>query len=260
MVRAQKTGDLDVWLMALGRVDLPAGILQATSEADKAAVAKFYPDGKIPATLNVMLVKGRDYIALVDTGAPETVERLLAALKQAGVEPGQVTHVIVTHGHFDHIGGMLRDGKPVFPSAKILIHQREFDFWMNNANQSKAPEMLREGFALFQKTMAGYQGRCEKLSLGVDKEILPGLVLIPAFGHTPGHVAVLAGADGKKLFFWGDLLHAMKLQREMPHISPVFDLDPVEAAKIRKALLGRAKKEGWQTSGIHVPGPFSWPL
>ena len=67
--------------MALVRMDLPAGILQAANEADKAAVGKFYPDAKIPTSLNVMLVKGRDYVALVDTGTPDQVKRLPAVLK-----------------------------------------------------------------------------------------------------------------------------------------------------------------------------------
>jgi len=207
----------------------------------------------------VMLVKGKDYIALVDTGTPDKIERLITALKQADVEPGQVSHVIITHAHFDHTGGLLRGDKALFPNAKIVICEKEYDFWIDNENQAKAPEATRGSFVAFQKAMAAYRERIEKLPLNKETEYLPGLVLIPAFGHTPGHLTVLADTK-KKIFFWGDLLHAMKLQLEHPHISPVFDLDSDKAAGVRKELLQRAKKEGWQTTGVHVPGPFTWSL
>lgn len=236
----------------------PASVLILKDEAQKAAAAKAYPDGKIRNALNVMLVEGKGYTALVDTGLPDTLPALLEALKAQGVAPDQVSHVIITHAHGDHVGGLVKDGQAVFPKARLVFSQQEHAFWNTPENKAKAPERAARVFEQWPQVLQPYAGRVDVAEPGV--EIAPGLSLLAAYGHTPGHVGVLLQAPDKTLLFWGDLLHAALVQIPDPSISATYDLDPGLAAANRKAVLQQAAREGWLVSGVHMPDARTEPL
>ena len=268
-----KIGNLDVWIMAVTQRDQPAEVLLPRTEAHKQAIAKAYPDGKMRNAMSVMLVRGKDYLALVDTGLPSTTSGLMAGLQAAGVRPDEVTHVVITHAHGDHVGGLTTEGKALFPKAKVLFSEKEHDFWLNPdtqaANRATAPERARGMFDQLPQLLAPYAGRVE--TVPVDKEFLSGLTLLPAYGHTPGHVAVLVRSNGegqkqgqgashaetapeKPLLFWADLMHGALVQMDYPEVGTAYDFDLERSIAARKALMQRASSEGWQVSGVHLPG------
>lgn len=247
-------GDADIRVMALAEKDMNTGILQTESGEQKAAVARACPDGAIRNMLNVLLVRGHGVVALVDTGYDWTIGELESALRRAGVGPESVTHVVITHAHGDHIGGLVRDGKPVFPSATILFSEKELAYWTSPEKKQAASGGARKIFDGVSVVTGLYGDRVRTFVPGTDLfPDLPGIQAVDEAGHTPGHVGIMAKAGDRTFLFWSDLLHVFDVQAEKPSISASFDMDPAEAARVRENVLNRVRTEGWLVVGSHVP-------
>lgn len=255
-------GDIKAFVLSDGYRPLDAKLLLADTPDKQAAVQAAYPEGKTMNSLNVLLFKSGDRVVLVDTGGGQILGPgaggLPKALDEAGVKPETITDVVLTHLHRDHVGGLGLDGKAAFPAATVHLSKAESAYWLNPDNEAKAPERARSTFSTAREMLALYPGRVKTFEPGA--ELLPGATPLAAYGHTPGHVALLLASKGQTLLFFGDLLHAMGLQLPRPDVSIAFDSDPAQAAQARKALLERAAREGWTVSGVHVPGPETYRI
>ena len=247
-------GEVNVRVMALGKKELKADILRPGNEEQKAAVAACYPDGTIGNYLNLLLLRGHGVAALVDTGFEWTGKELDAALAQAGLSLGDVTHVLITHAHTDHVGGLLRDGKPVFPSAQILFSAKELAYWTNPAAKAAAAGGARATFETVADVVRLYGERVRTFEPGTDLfSQLPGVRAVDEPGHTPGHVGIMVTSGKDTFLFWSDVLHAFDVQTKYPSVSTSFDMNAEEAARVRREILDRARAEGWLVVGTHVP-------
>ena len=250
-------GDHAVFILSDGYRDLDAKLFLAADPAQQAAVREIYPQGKTRNSLNTFLIKSGGRLILVDTGGGTLLGPdaggLPKALAAAGFSAADVTDVLLTHNHRDHIGGLAADGKAAFPKATVHLSKTEHDFWMNPANEATAAERAKPNFAATRDMLALYPGKV--LTFAPGKELFPGITPLAAYGHTPGHIAVLVGSKGENLLIWGDLLHGMDLQLARPDIAIAFDSDSGAAILSRKELLSRAAKENWKVTGVHVPGP-----
>jgi len=253
-------GDIEVFIFPDCYRNLDAKLFRIQDQSQEDAVKAFYPEGHTRISLNVFLIESKGQLTLVDTGCGNLLgpdccglSKNLAAL---GVPPDQITSVVITHSHFDHIGGLEADGESAFPNANVYLSQLEHDFWLNSENMDKVAERLRSNFAITQKMLSFYPGKVRTFIPG--QEILPGLHAIAAYGHTPGHVAILVNSKGENLLIFGDLLHALTLQLARPDITIAFDSDPVEAVLARKTILAHAVKKNWAVTGAHVPGPEAY--
>ena len=257
-----KIGAMEVFILSDGDRDLDAKLFLATDPDRRAAVEKIYPDGAAHNTLNVFLIKSGHRLILVDAGGGTVLGpnpgKLPEGLAQAGFAPADITDVILTHAHRDHLGGLGPGGRQAFPQAVVHLAKPEYDFWMNPENEAKAPERARPNFAIVRDMLNLYPGRVQTFEPGA--ELFPGIATLPAYGHTPGHVAVLVGSQGQHLLIWGDLLHGLDLQLARPDMAIAFDIDPDLAVKSRQGLLARAAKEKWLVSGAHVPGPKAYRI
>jgi glyoxylase-like metal-dependent hydrolase (beta-lactamase superfamily II) len=255
-------GDLTVFILSDGYRDLDAKLFLATEPSQQAAVKEIYPQGKTRNSLNTFLIKSAGKLILVDTGGGTLLGPdaggLPKALAAAGFSPADITDVLLTHNHRDHIGGLAADGKAAFPKATIHLSKAEHDFWMNPANEATVAERARANFATTRDMLALYPGKVRTFNPG--QEIFPGIKALAAYGHTPGHIAVLVSSKGENLLIWGDLLHGMDLQLARPDIAIAFDSDPAAAIQARKTLLTRAAKEGWKVTGVHVPGTEAYRI
>ena len=158
------------------------------------------------------------------------------------VTAGQITDILVTHLHRDHIGGMISpNGQPVFPNATVWLSQEEFRK-MKMGNREAAPQM-RNVYLAYQRKLKFFKD---------GQEILPGIVARLAVGHTPGHATFLL--NGKFLFI-GDLLHAAVWQFPQPDLCTKWDADPAAAIASRRAVLQQAQEAGWTIAGAHLPFP-----
>lgn len=180
-------GSAQIQVLSLVEKDLKAAILQPGTEAQRTAIARAYPEGNIRNFLNVLLLRGNGIVALVDTGFVWTGAELDAALRHAGITPEDITHVVLTHAHSDHVGGLLREGQPSFPKAKILFSRKELAYWTNPANRAAASEGARKIFQEMDIILREYGDRVSGIEPGTDiwKE-LPGIQAVDEAGHTPG--------------------------------------------------------------------------
>ncbi len=214
-------------------------LIGATPEMMATAI----PDGTFPIGTNTFLIRTPEQTILVDAGYGKLLFDNLALL---GVQPEEINTVLITHMHGDHIGGMLRDGKPAFPNATVYIATPEHAHWIAIEGGAKnVIEAYQGKFQLFQPEEAGK----------ATSALLPGIYGIASYGHTPGHTSFLVESEGKQLLIWGDLTHAMAIQMPYPQVAVTYDTNPEQAIQYRKQLLEYVTANKMPIAGMHIAYP-----
>lgn len=210
-------------------------------------------------SFNGFLVNTGSKLVLIDTGAGTSMGsdlgKLAARIKAAGYTPEQIDEVYITHMHPDHIGGLVADGKAVFPNATVRAGKADADFWLSKAQKEKAPADGREGFENAQKALGPYVKAGHFKPIAADAELVPGIRSISLNGHTPGHTGYAVESKGQKLLVWGDTLHVQTVQFAHPEVSIKFDSDGANAEKVRERILADAAKNGYLVAGAHISFP-----
>jgi glyoxylase-like metal-dependent hydrolase (beta-lactamase superfamily II) len=200
------------------------------------------------SSLNVLCAKIGDETILVDAGEagkPRGGE-LLASMCHAGIAPDDITLIVLTHSHGDHVQGLLTDeGQPAFPNARYVISAQEMAFWQKRIENGKAAE--QRAIVTMMETR-GLQ------LIAMDAQIVPGVAALPIPGHTPGQIALLFESDGEALIHMADLLHS-PIQFPHPEWSAYFDADTSVSVPTRRAALGLAADEGALTAFYHLAFP-----
>ena len=244
-------GAVTVHALADAVVSMPTKIFTGASPEAMQALA---PTGESPAAINVFLIKDGDRLILVDAGfgkKEDPTSRMLQGLQLLNISPDRITHVLLTHMHGDHIGGLAWEGKAAFPNARIMVNAVEKDYWL--APATKADPARKGNAELAAATFALYQGKIDTFT--GDITVLPGIRAIPSPGHTPGHTVYLLESQGASLLFWGDTIHAAALQFANPEICANFDMDKPQAVIARKALLEMVAEKKIPVAGGHLPVP-----
>ena len=191
-----------------------------------------------------LLVDTGQHLVLVDTGAGDlapTTGRLVRNLERAGIAPGDIDLVLLTHAHPDHVGGNTdAQGRPAYPHARHIMCRQEWDFWMAGQAAATLGEHGQDLIEFAQTSLSPIQGQLELVERGA--EIVLGIRALDAQGHTPGHMAVGIASGGEELLCISDLvLHPIHLEQPTWH-STMVDVDPEQLASTRRRLLGQA----WQ--------------
>jgi len=204
--------------------------------------------------VHAFLVRAPNGLVLVDAGIGgfgrppyDVTGRIEEELGAVGVAPADVTHVVLTHLHADHSGGAcLPDGDPRFPNARYHVHAEDWSFF----GERWTPDDLTGRFA-----MAALEG-LGLLDLDpTDHDVVPGLSLKHAPGHTPGHRVVRLNDGNETMLLVGDLLHT-PLQVAHPTWLSNHDEDPDLAAQHRVTWIEAAFAEGWPVGVSHFGRPF----
>lgn len=196
----------------------------------------------IPSSVSTFLMHADGEWILFDTGlGAERKGLLLEDLKTYNLTPDSIDYIYITHFHGDHIGGMVAEGKPVFPNAKVYAGAVEYKAWVE--------DMPEDRNAMQREVMGIYK---DQLTLFQFGDVLPHDVkAIDAVGHTPGHTAFQKG----NLLVIGDLMHGAALQMVHPEFNANFDMDKEQAAASRKRLLDYARENHLIMAGMHLPEP-----
>jgi len=158
--------------------------------------------------------------------------------------------------HSDHIGGLTtQDGKRVFPNAQIYVAKAESDFWLSPEIAAKAPKDVQPFFQSAQAIAAPYIKAGKWRTFSGSETIVDGMQVVPLPGHTPGHTGYEFWSQGKKILFWGDIIHAQRVQLQHPELTVVFDIDPNAAAATRNQLLPKLAHEDVVIAGPHMLFP-----
>lgn len=208
-------------------------LLLGLTEAEKAAL----PAGIMKNSINCFVVKLPGKTVLFDTGLGGDHGRLLQSMAEAGLEPDDIAAILITHFHPDHIGGLVKDGKMVFAGAEIHVPRVE------------AETMKREA----ERFIPVYAERVRMFDW--DQPVIDGVVARKATGHTPGHTVFEITAGESSLLVLGDLIHFAGVQLPRPEVAVIYDTDPEEAIRSRKAIFDLASDRGITVAAMHLPFP-----
>jgi glyoxylase-like metal-dependent hydrolase (beta-lactamase superfamily II) len=201
--------------------------------------------------LNCLLIETGSGRVLVETGIGERLDDktramrvyegpwIEAALKRCGFLPESISVVAMSHLHFDHAGGLLRpDGERTFPHATIVAQKAEWEVALGD-NPRLTASYVQPELTLVRDW--GSEGWADG-----EREILPGVTVVPTGGHSTGHQAVIVRGTGKgarTLAFFGDLL--MRPWAANPRWVTSFDDFPLDSVRRKAELFAQAVDEDW---------------
>lgn len=241
-------------------IDGPFPLIGANaSEPDVHALMRdnLLPERKYQPGFTPTIVNTGKQLILLDAGngANGFVPRpnggwLAAQLGPAGFKPEDIDVVALSHGHPDHVGGIIENGKPLFPNARYVIGQIEHDFW---TPEGKLPDDLEKFAQVYRANSKPVMEKINFIKPGDD--VVTGIRAIEAYGHTPGHLAFMIESGGKSLLWWGDCAHHQVASLARPDWHCVFDADKPQAAATRRRVFDMAATDRLPVIGYHMPFP-----
>jgi glyoxylase-like metal-dependent hydrolase (beta-lactamase superfamily II) len=265
-----KIGDFQATVISDGYGQFPAWPTFAmnVSEAELAPVLKAnFMQPVIQVTNNILVVDTRRERIVVDTGFGDQLgssfgsfPRLEANLRLAGITAESIDLVVTSHGHLDHIGGLVtKSGALTFPKAQFVFVDTEWNYWTGSRYESEIssspmPDLVKKGMiAAARENLPPVADRSRLVKQG--GEIISGVHYIAAQGHSPSHASILFTSGSEQLVHMGDIAHNPVTSLQHPDWTPVFDYDPAQATKSRKAILDRVATDGVMVMGYHFPFP-----
>ena len=245
-------GDIAITPLSDGHLDIPAAYFSNASEEEILTVS---PTTRFGATC--WLIETGPKKVLVDAGSgtwlkarfPET--GLITATGSSLINAADdITDIILTHMHADHIGGLVADGQSLFPNATVHLQNSEWAFWTDENLIKAVPEDKKPIVQLIQSLARPIASQV-KLHDG-DTDLENGIHATSAPGHTPGHQIVRISSGGKQMMLLGDALVSGVLQFANPDVHYALDSAPETAAETRKTLFAELAAEQIPFAATHL--------
>lgn len=211
---------------------------------------------RLPYTVT-FIDTGRNLVVFDSGNGATTVPtsgKLWENMAAAGLDAARVTHVVMSHFHGDHIGGLLdAEGGAKYPNAEIVVPEVEWRFWTDAGNETRSPPGQKPNFANTAKRFAPYKDRVRPVADGA--EALPGIRAVAAYGHTPGHTCYHVADGSAELMFVADCTNRPVPLADHPDFHIVFDFDGDMAEAARRAIYDRVATDRIAITGYHFPFP-----
>lgn len=175
---------------------------------------------------------------------------LPSLLKEAGYSPEQIDIVVITHGHPDHVGGLMEGDEPGFPKARYIFGATEFDYWKKGEN---IPDRRKTTRQLFMEVAAPFAEKAAMIEPGDD--VVTGIRSMETFGHSPGHMSYRVESGGSELLIWADVCNHYVVSLQRPDWEVAFDHDKAKAAATRKKVFDMVNADRLPVVGHHMPFP-----
>ena len=252
----RKVGDYVVTYLSDGFLDGSFGYFQGIEAPEAEAMLKAAHRPPLAhISIASYVIQGGGRTVLVDAGTGGFNGwggRFPVALAAAGVEPGDVDTILLTHAHVDHVGGLTLHGKPIFPRAEVMISETEAKFWQDDAIMASAGADAKPFFDAARTALDAYRPSLRLVGAG---EVLPGITLVPLPGHTPGHSGFHLQSGTDQLLIWADIAHLPDIQIRKPEVTIGFDVDPDGARATRMRVLDQVASEKLAVAGMHLNLP-----
>ena len=260
-----KSANLEALVVSDGHFVLPTGFVVTPDappvEREAALQAAGHGSDKIRLVNNVTAIRSQSDVILVDAGSgprhQTTAGKLVDNLKAAGVSPAAVTQVVLTHGHPDHLWGVLdATDNPIYPNASYIVSAVEWNAWIDSDVVQKLPAVFPKEP---ERIAAGAKNHFLRIKDKVrmvrhGDEIISGVRVVDTPGHTPGHISVeVAGGNG--LLVVGDALTHVAISFQHPSWRVPVDHEPDRGISTRMRLLDQLVTDKRQLVGAHLPFP-----
>lgn len=258
--RTLSTGAAEITVVSDGNLVLPMGFSFPDVPPEELATIlaeNDMPSDALRPDCNVTLARIGDRLVIFDVGAGAnfmpTAGKLDDSLAAAGIDPADVTDVLFTHAHPDHLWGLTDDfDELVFPNAEYRIGGAEWDFWSAPDTIDKVPQDRQTFVVGAQNRFAAIEDRVIFIEGG--EEVLPGIEAVATPGHTPGHLSFMVhGAE--PVLIIGDAVTNSVISFARPDWPSGSDQDRARGAKTRVSLLDRLATDKGRAIGFHFPHP-----
>lgn len=256
-------GEFEATVVSDGSLNLgpPAGLYPQVAKETVTEFLKgeYQPVDSFIGQVNCLVINTGTNLVLIDNGMGSYkafgagAGRLAQNLAAAGIKAADIDTVILSHGHIDHISGIMSDdGKSIFPNAKFVMSKTEFDFWTGDDKMS-ATGVMKLLVDAARKHLLPNKERFAFVDSG--KEAVGGIQAVATPGHTPGHTSFLITSAGKNFLYTGDTVSSTAISFKNPTWEFAFDADPKMAVATRVKMLDMAVKDNLTLIGYHFAFP-----
>lgn len=230
------------------------------AEIDRELSEHFLPTDSATLEQNILIVNFGNQVVLFDTGMGTdtlygaTTGRLPRSIAQAGIDPAKVTAVVLSHAHIDHCGGLIdATGNFHFPNAQYYIGEADFTYWTDGVS---VPADYPARIPFIRQAQRNLLPLRDRMHFYRDNEqILPGITVLAAPGHTVSHSIFMIEAGGKTMCYTADLAHHPVLLLENPRTQFAYDTDPVLSSESRVRMLTMLAANRIPVLAYHFPWP-----
>lgn len=254
-------GDVKVTALSDGSVPQELHVLlrNTTNEKTDALLQRSFLSDPVEASINAFIFRIEDRLVLVDTGAGEFFgtgfgDKLLSSLASVGIAPEQISDILLTHAHDDHMGGLVHGGQLTFPNATVHLSKADLDFFWDRENSKRtgyAMSYFDQAFTALEPCLKA--GKIK--TFAAKEEVLPGVTAELHPGHTPGSTFYTLRSHGQEIVFIGDIIHVAAVQAPDPEITITYDVDPAAAAIVRRQALSTFADQRTLLAVPHLPFP-----
>lgn len=264
-----KVGDAEITVVTDGltRFKFPDAFVgnAKRDEVNKALEAVFMEKDMMAIPYTPIVIRNGGKVTVIDTGTGEAnfaaskgaAGQFQKNLAASGIDAKDVSTVIISHYHGDHINGLLKaDNSLAFPNAEILVPAAEHKYFMDDGEMNKQTGDRMVGVFKNQRRVFGNPEIAKRVkTYEAGKEVVPGVSAVASYGHTPGHTSHVVSSGGKSVFVQADVTNVPFLFARNPGWHLMFDQIPDMAEATRRKVYDMLASERMMLQGFHYPFP-----